>query len=86
MMAALLSCQKQSVPYLIERYNKNVECKIDKVCHIIDSLPTATGSAYGLCDSCFTSKKVIEAYLKKVYHLIGGLKTNRIIYPQGIRI
>ena len=48
MMAALLSCQKQSVPYLIERYNKNVESKIDKVYRIIDRLLTATGSAYGL--------------------------------------
>lgn len=86
MMAALLNCQKQSVPYLIERYNKNAESKIDKVCRIIDSLPAVTGAAYGLCDSWFTSKKVIEAHLKKGYHLIGGLKTNRIIYPQGIRI
>ena len=65
---------------------KNVESKIDKVCCIIDSLPTATGSAYELCDSWFTAKKVIEVHLKKGYHLIGGLKTNRIIYPQGIRI
>ena len=29
---------------------------------------------------------MIEAHLKKGYHLIGDLKTNRIIYPQGIRI
>ncbi|MHB8073118.1 hypothetical protein [Desulfosporosinus fructosivorans] len=48
-------------------------------------MPTTTGPAYALWDSWFTCSKVNEAHFKKGYHFISGLKTNRIIYPQGIR-
>lgn len=82
----LLSCNKKLVPYSIERYERNHESKIDKVCRIVASLPMAIGAAYGLCDSWFTCTKVIEAHLQRGFHLIGGLKTNRVIYPQGVRI
>ncbi|MBP2657057.1 MAG: transposase family protein [Firmicutes bacterium] len=85
MLCALLSAGSLTLPYHIEHYEKGSTSKIDKICQIVASLPTATGSAYGLCDSWFTCKKIIEAHFKKGYHLIGGLKTNRIIYPQGIR-
>ena len=50
------------------------------------SLPIATGAAYGLCDCWFTCQSVIEAHLKQGYYFIGGLKSNRVIYPQGIRL
>lgn len=56
------------------------------VCDIAESLPVLKGAAYGLCDSWFTNEKVINAHFKKGYHLIGGLKTNRIIYPEGFGI
>ncbi|SDL06071.1 Transposase DDE domain-containing protein [Natronincola ferrireducens] len=39
-----------------------------------------------MADSWFTSKKIIEKSLSYGLHLIGGLKTNRCIYPQGIKI
>ena len=86
MLTALLSCNGEVLPYFLERYTRGEESKIDKVCRIIDVLPPATGEAYGLCDSWFTCRQVIDAHWKKGYHLIGGLKTNRIIYPQGIGI
>jgi hypothetical protein len=85
MLTTLLSCQKKVLPYFIERYQRNGESKIDKVCRVVKALPTATGPAYGLCDSWFTCQKVIEAHWQRGYHLIGGLKTNRIIYPSGVR-
>lgn len=85
-LAALLSCNSEVLPYFLERYERGGESKIDKVCRIIDSLPVATVASYGLCDSWFTSQRVIEAHFKKGYHLIGALKTNRVIYPQGLRI
>jgi len=44
------------------------------------------GKAYGLCDSWFTNKDVINVHFKKGYHLIGALKTNRVIYPKGVSI
>jgi hypothetical protein len=53
---------------------------------MIEQLPDVTASAYGLCDAWYTCEKVINAYFKKGYHLIGALKTNRVIFPQGIRI
>ena len=74
------------MPYFMERYERDRESKIDKVCRSAESLPMATGAAYGLCDSWFTCKSVIEAHFKKGFHLIGGLKTNRVIYPKGVRI
>lgn len=86
LLAAVLSTDSLTLPYHFEHYQKESISKIDLVCQIANSLPTAVGSAYALCDSWFTCTKVIEAHFKKGYHFIGGLKTNRIIYPQGIRI
>ncbi len=85
-LTTMLSCNGKLVPYFMERYERGSESKIDKVCRIVESLPTATGTAYGLCDSWFTCESVIEAHFKKGFHVIGGLKTNRIIYPKGVRI
>lgn len=85
LLCTMLATDSLTLPYHIEHYEKGSTSKIDKVCQIVANLPTATGPAYGLCDCWFTCKKVIEAHFKKGYHLIGGLKSNRIIYPQGIR-
>lgn len=41
---------------------------------------------YVLVDSWYTSKKLIDTCSSKGYHLIGGLRTNRKIYPAGIGI
>ena len=86
LLCAVLACGSLTLPYHLEHYTKDSTSKIDRVCQIADSLPIATGPAYALCDSWFTCSKVIDAHYKKGYHLIGGLKTNRVIYPQGIRI
>ena len=56
------------------------------VCDIAKKLPKPTGMAYALCDSWFTCEKVVNAHFKNGYHLIGGLKTNRNIFPKGIKI
>ncbi|OAS13252.1 hypothetical protein A8708_10640 [Paenibacillus oryzisoli] len=50
------------------------------------TLPIPPYGGYALVDSWFTCARVIDSYAAAGYHLIGGLKTNRIIYPQGIRI
>ncbi len=39
-----------------------------------------------MVDSWFTCPRVIDAYTAAGYQVIGALKTNRILYPQGIRI
>ena len=38
-----------------------------------------------LCDSWYTSVKVMDSFIQKGFYTIGALKTNRIIYPFGIR-
>lgn len=53
---------------------------------MVSMLPIPKGLAYGLFDSWYINKKVIEAHFERGYHLIGALKTNRIIYPQSVRI
>jgi hypothetical protein len=63
-----------------------VYTKIDYVCDMAATLPLPPHGGYVLVDSWFTCARVIDSYASAGYHLIGGLKTNRIIYPQGIRI
>ena len=48
-------------------------------------LPIAPVVSYFLCDSWYTSAKVMDCFIKKGFYIIGALKTNRILYPCGIR-
>nr|WP_235062578.1 hypothetical protein [Thermoanaerobacterium aotearoense] len=82
----MLSCSKVVLPYCIERYEKGGKSKIERICEMVSMLPISKGAVYGLYDSWYINKKVIETHFERGYHLIGALKTNRIIYPQGIRI
>ncbi|MEC5187906.1 hypothetical protein GGQ77_001670 [Geobacillus thermodenitrificans] len=41
---------------------------------------------YVRTDSCHPSQALVEACLKKGFHVITMLKTNRILYPKGIAI
>jgi len=86
LLTTMLSDGNKVFPYSIERYRKGEKSKIQMVCETVTELPLPKGKAYGLCDSWFTNKDVINAHLKKGYHLIGALKTNRIIYPKGVNI
>jgi Transposase DDE domain len=86
LLTTMLSSGKKVLPYSIERYKKGEKSKIEMVCEIVNKLPLPKGKAYGLCDSWFTNKDVINAHFAKGYHLIGALKTNRVIYPKGIGI
>lgn len=52
---------------------------------MIKNYSTSTTNTYLLCDSWFTSTEIIDAALSKGIHTIGALKSNRIIYPCGIR-
>ena len=86
MIATLLSSERQVVPFSLDRYEKGGLSKIDIVCQKAEELPLTSRPAYVLCDSWYTCESVINAHFKRGYHLIGGLKTNRVIYPQGVRI
>ncbi|WP_231969027.1 hypothetical protein [Thermoanaerobacterium sp. RBIITD] len=86
LLTMMLSCGKVALPYYIERYEKGSKSKVERIREMVSMLPTPKGPANGLCDSWFTNEKVINAHFKRGCHLIGALKTNRIIYPIGIRV
>ncbi len=85
-MAALLSAGDTVLCYKLERCGKTPGGKIEQAIRIANSLPAAELPSYALMDSWYTCPKLTYAFLAKGYHTIGALKTNRIIYPAGIRI
>jgi SRSO17 transposase len=61
--------------------------KNDLAIELINEYESPTDEqVYVLVDSWYTSKKLIDACSAKGYHLIGGLRTNRKIYPKGVGI
>jgi hypothetical protein len=91
--ATVVQSSDTSLIHAIDLYDKTkthpdgtVYTKIDHLCDRAATLPLPPHGGYVLVDSWFTCARVIDSYSSAGYHLIGGLKTNRIIYPQGIRI
>jgi hypothetical protein len=84
-VAIMLSCNGITLNYDIVMYDKT-KSKIQIVQDIAKELPTAPVLSYFLCDSWYTSAKIINAFAVKGFHTIGALKTNRVIYPVGISI
>lgn len=74
-------------PYEFQLFHKEqLTSKIQLALDMLARFPRLVQPIYLLCDSWYTSRTVIEAALSKGMHLIGALKSNRILYPQGIRI
>mgnify|MGYP001442254632 CR=1 FL=1 len=48
--------------------------------------PEDNEQVYVLVDSWYTSKKLIDSCSANGFHLIGGLRVNRKIYPKGIGV
>lgn len=91
--ATVLGCSDLSLIHSIDLYDKTfthpdgtVYTKIDRVCDLAQTLPLPPHGGYCLVDSWFTCPRVMDAYAAAGYHVIGALKTNRILYPQGIRV
>jgi hypothetical protein len=80
----LLQCGSLLLPYAWGRYEKEGKSKIEMVCDWIQTLPIFNHSAYVLTDSWYTSKQLVNVSAAKGLYFIGGLKTNRILFPQGI--
>jgi len=68
--------------------NKPFKSKIDIAKDFINDFnpPNNCDSIYCLIDSWYTSTPLIESCLKKGFHLIGALKSNRIINPFGFKV
>lgn len=83
-VSVMLSCNGLILNYANILYDKS-RSKIQSVQEIADELPVAPVISYFLCDSWYTSVKVMDSFIRKGFYTIGALKTNRVIYPCGIR-
>lgn len=83
-VAVMLSCNGLTLNYAIIMYNKS-KSKIDIVREIAEELPVPPVISYFLCDSWYTTGKLSDAFIKKGFYTIGALKTNRVIFPCGIK-
>lgn len=80
----LLSCNGITLNYAVIFYDKS-KSKIQIVREIAEELPIAPVVSYFLCDSWYNSAKVMDSFIRKGFYPVGALKTNRILYPCGIR-
>jgi len=82
----MIRCAYRAFPYAFARYDKTSGIsKIALASQMIQSLHGWNHRVYVLFDSWYTSKSLIETCLTKGWYVIAALKTNRILYPQGIR-
>ncbi len=83
-VAVMLSCNGIVLNYAIVMYGKS-KSKVKIVQEIADELPVPPAASYFLCDSWYTCGDIMDAFIKKGFYTIGALKTNRILYPCGIK-
>ena len=81
-----LRCGNLRLPFACRLYTKDGKSRIDLAKELIDLLPDFHLPAYLLMDTWYTCVPLLDAAAKKGLQVVGGLKTNRILYPAGIRI
>lgn len=77
-----LYLRKQHFGKRAKKYFKN---KQQLAMQLIDEFVPATETTYLLVDAWYTSGKLMLHALRKGYHTIGRIKSNRVIYPGGIK-
>lgn len=83
-VAVMLSCNGIVLNYAFVMYNKSIS-KTGIVQNIAKELPVPPVMSYFLCDCGYVSEKIINAFAAKGFHTIGALKTNRMLYPFGLK-
>lgn len=83
-VAVMLSCNGIVLNYAIIMYDKSVS-KVRIVQEIANELPIPPVISCFLYDSWYTCGGIMDAFIKKGFYTIGALKTNRILYPYGIK-
>jgi len=83
-VGVMLSCNGIVLNYAIVMYDKS-RSKIQIVCDIANELPIPPMPSFFLCDCWYSCAKVMDAFLARGFYTIGALKTNRVIFPAGIR-
>ena len=83
----MVNSSEFTYPFKFQLFNKDkTESKIQLSIEMIRMIPKLKQPVYLLCDSWYTSRSIIESALSKGIHVIGILKTNRILYPKRIHI
>ena len=83
-VAVMLSCNGIVLNYAFVLYNKSIS-KIDIVQNIAEELPVPPVMSYFLCDCWYVSEKIINTFATRGFHTVGALKTNRVLYPLGVK-
>ncbi len=83
-VGVMLACNGIVLNYAIVIYDKS-RSKIQIACDIANELPISPTPSYFLCDCWYSCVKVMDAFLAKGFYTIGALKTNRVIFPAGIK-
>ena len=83
-VAVMLSCNGIVLNYAIIMYDKS-RSKVKIVQEIANELSVPPMVPYFLCNSWYTRGGIMDAFIKKGFYTIGALKTNRILYPCGIK-
>ena len=83
-VVVMLSCNGIVLNYALVMYDKSMS-KVKIVQEIAKELPIPPVVSYFLCDSWYTCGDIMDAFIKKGFYTIGALKTNRILYPCGIK-
>ena len=83
-VAVMLSCNGIVLNYAFVMYNNSIS-KIDIVQSIAKELPVPPVMSYFLCDCWYVSEKIINTFAQRGFHTIGALKTNRLLYPSGMK-
>ena len=83
-IAVMLSCNGITLNYAIIMYDKS-KSKIKLVSEIASELPIPPVVSYLLCDSWYVCDKLMDSFIRRGFYTIGALKTNRIIYPSGVK-
>lgn len=86
MHAVLASSGGLSLAYSVKRCCPENGTKIDMTKAAIQSLPETSQPVYVLMDSWYTNPGIFAACREKKFHLIGAMKTNRILYPNGVKM
>lgn len=83
-VAVMLSCNGSVLNYAIVMYDKS-KSKVKIVQEIAEELPVPPVVPYFLCDNWYPCGDIMDAFIKKGFYSIGALKTNRALYPCGIK-
>ena len=84
-VTAMLRCGDLVLPFDTILYDKKEDSKIGIAKRIIESMPIPVDKGYVLADSWYSCETLYKTSISNGFHYIGGMKSNRNIYPRGFK-